>query len=74
MTSCSFFILDDKGFSPWTPWSECTLACGGGTKSRSRICISNQPTVDECLGQGKETADCNVQKCPSECPYNQCFN
>ena len=25
-------------WTPWTSWSECSRKCGGGTRSRKRIC------------------------------------
>jgi len=68
---CNCIKNGDQGFSPWTPWSECTLSCNGGKKSRSRICIEIEPAEDECLGGAEETADCNTQKCPIDGGFSE---
>ena len=57
-------------WSPWTPWSECSLTCGGGKRSKSRKCVlpegqknpTNQKLV--CPGNDQETENCNTNKCP----------
>ena len=44
----------------WSAWSECSAACGGGTRSRSRDC---SPHVAEC--GDTQIKDCNTKDCAS---------
>ena len=48
-------------FTPWVPWSACSLTCNGGTQTRSRVCIEAQ-----CSGPTTDSRDCNTQPCPSK--------
>jgi hypothetical protein len=53
---------------PWTAWSRCSAACGGGTMERSRSCREH-PAGVPCHAQvTKQQQECNLQPCPSECP------
>ena len=29
-------------WTPWTEWTQCTQTCGGGTKKRSRDCVTER--------------------------------
>ena len=54
----------------WGEWGEfnpCTTLCGGGTMTRSRICLhANYPIVDEnCRGDSDERRICNTDACAS---------
>ena len=48
-------------WSNWTPFSECSVSCGGGAKSRSRVCRNGY----DCPGADEETLTCNEEKCAS---------
>lgn len=54
------------GWSPWSAWSECSLACGGGIQTTLREC--NNPVAKNggkyCMGVGKKYRSCNTQNCP----------
>ena len=49
------------------PWGECSEACGGGTQTRSVVCVddTNQPVPDSNCTDPKPTTQqpCNVQGC-----------
>ncbi|KAL5011714.1 hypothetical protein ScPMuIL_010265, partial [Solemya velum] len=51
---------------PWTKWSTCDAACGGGQRTRQRSC--DCPAPDEhglpCQGQAHDNETCNTQTCP----------
>ncbi|KAK6188476.1 hypothetical protein SNE40_004643 [Patella caerulea] len=51
-------------YEQWSPWSVCTLTCGGGTQVRDRVCIAPQYGGADCQGPQDETQDCNSQHCP----------
>ena len=46
-------------FTPWTPWSACSVPCGVGKKTRTRKCVDkahHDKELDrmECLSAGSE--------------------
>ncbi|XP_066275229.1 SCO-spondin-like [Branchiostoma lanceolatum] len=56
----------DGGWSNWGPWSDCSLTCGGGTRSRDRACTNPAPAKGgaNCVGPDQETQQCNTRTCP----------
>lgn len=59
-------ILVDGGWSEWEAFSECSVSCGGGEKTRSRTCTNPEPANGgaDCEGDYSETMACNEQGCP----------
>ncbi|XP_028409334.1 coadhesin-like [Dendronephthya gigantea] len=60
--------LVNGGWSSWSPWSQCTASCGGGTKVRLRRCdnpipVNNGTNCTELAGSTVETAACNIYPC-----------
>lgn len=47
-------------FSLWSDWSECSVVCGGGRRSRSRTCLNGAFGDDGCKGDTTETDICNL--------------
>ncbi|KAL4226916.1 hypothetical protein ACF0H5_014894 [Mactra antiquata] len=51
----------------WSTWAACTVSCGGGTQSKTRICnyigAANAPHGKSCDGDGVQTKDCNTKLC-----------
>jgi len=43
----------------WRSWSSCSRTCGGGTRSRIRICNMAR----RCSGQSAELEECNENPC-----------
>ncbi|XP_035686772.1 coadhesin-like [Branchiostoma floridae] len=63
-------VLDlevDGDWSNWSPWSDCSVTCGNGTKSRDRSCTDPAPKNGgaECDGDPEQTKGCNSEvSCP----------
>lgn len=56
-------------WTKWSPWSECSLTCGGGSKSRSRICALPDGTSPDglyCPGEDTQKETCNENTCPGK--------
>ena len=56
----------DCTFSAWTPWSQCTKACGTGQMVRTRTKLTDAKYGGAC-GVTSETAACNTQSCAVNC-------
>lgn len=52
----------------WTTWSECSKACGGGTKSRT--CTNPAPANGGADCDGPKEESCNTQACDDSVPVN----
>ncbi|XP_053376882.1 SCO-spondin-like [Mercenaria mercenaria] len=50
----------------WSPWTACTVTCGGGLKKRHRNCQfpPRVPQGDYCTGTAAEQQSCNTNTCP----------
>lgn len=77
-------------YSWWTgDWSNCSVTCGGGTQTRSVVCVRNHPGQTGHVGDWMDVADtfctssglskpitsqsCNTHSC-QECGYNVTTN
>lgn len=56
----------DSQAEAWTPWSSCSVTCGEGWQSRTRVCATSAFTT-QCVGPLKETRPCNNS---AVCPVN----
>ncbi|KAL9951953.1 hypothetical protein ACROYT_G044713 [Oculina patagonica] len=60
----------DGGYTDWSA-SECSVTCGGGTKTLTRTCTNPPPSNGgkDCreLGPAEKKVPCNKEECPSEC-------
>ena len=56
-----------KELGPWSEWTDCSLTCNGGERSRRRICgldPTSKSKDNPCKAPLKETEKCNTDKCP----------
>ena len=51
-------------WKPWMEWSECTVSCGGGNKTRDRSCLEPLYGGDPCEDPTSELAHCADDPCP----------
>ncbi|VDI60305.1 Hypothetical predicted protein [Mytilus galloprovincialis] len=51
----------DGNWSDWSPWSQCSMSCNGGQKTRTRQCNDPMPLCDGavCGGKNQEYETCN---------------
>ena len=53
----------------WSPFTECSVSCNGGTKTRYRKCNSPLPDPDGVPCNASEATDhvtCHEEKCPGK--------
>jgi len=56
----------DCSVGSWSGWSSCTLSCGTGSQTRTRL--NRSPKYGGKLCPNKEhVQDCNTQSCPTNC-------
>ncbi|KAM7409728.1 hypothetical protein PAMA_001291 [Pampus argenteus] len=56
----------DGNWGSWQPWGECSASCGGGERTRVRLCNSPSPGNGgrPCPGDSSQLSRCNSQACP----------
>ncbi|XP_011902754.1 PREDICTED: hemicentin-1 isoform X2 [Cercocebus atys] len=56
----------DGSWGSWHSWSQCSASCGGGEKTRKRLCDHPVPAKGgrPCPGDTTQVTRCNVQACP----------
>jgi len=61
------FVLDAV-WTNWSGWSMCSVTCGTGAISRSRVCDNSPPARDgaKCTGPNEETTECFQEPCPGK--------
>ncbi|XP_055275069.1 hemicentin-1 isoform X4 [Moschus berezovskii] len=56
----------DGSWGNWQSWSWCSTSCGGGEKTRKRLCNNPIPSKSgrPCPGDATQVSRCNIQVCP----------
>ncbi|XP_036128071.1 hemicentin-1 [Molossus molossus] len=56
----------DGSWGHWHSWGLCSASCGGGEKTRKRLCNSPEPSNSgrPCPGDATQVSRCNLQACP----------
>uniref|UniRef100_A0A8C2ZNE0 Adhesion G protein-coupled receptor B1 n=1 Tax=Cyclopterus lumpus TaxID=8103 RepID=A0A8C2ZNE0_CYCLU len=63
-------ILDSKT-DEWSPWSACSITCGEGWQSRTRVCATSSFTT-QCTGPLRENRPCNnTAVCPVDGAWDE---
>ena len=62
---CKPNIIDDQlVFSKWSEWESCSVTCGDGTRSRTRICMRGDCDNSNISSSNlTETETCSVDSC-----------
>jgi len=53
----------------WSEWTQCSMACGGGTRSRHRAMKQSFENGGKCPGASEETEDCSSHACSHNFVY-----
>ncbi|XP_061163025.1 A disintegrin and metalloproteinase with thrombospondin motifs adt-1-like [Saccostrea echinata] len=65
--SCNSYKCPIDGkFGEWASWTDCTVSCGGGKKTRTRLCDSPRQLFGgrNCSGNFSEEIECKTFPCP----------
>nr|XP_061831771.1 hemicentin-1-like isoform X1 [Nerophis lumbriciformis] len=56
----------DGNWGSWQSWGECSASCGGGEKTRMRLCNYPSPSYGGrlCPGDTSQLSRCNIEACP----------
>ncbi|XP_072010680.1 SCO-spondin-like isoform X3 [Engystomops pustulosus] len=56
----------DGGWGMWSSWSSCSISCGEGVQTRSRLCDNPVPQKGghDCLGDQEQRRPCRGPTCP----------
>ena len=59
-------FLVDGNWGAFGVWSACSVTCGGGRKSRERLCDNPAPASGgkPCSGSSIEERSCRKKSCP----------
>jgi hypothetical protein len=58
----------DGVWGAWGNYSECTVSCGSGTQTRTRVCVGQSNGGQPCFGSATQTIACATNiSCPGLC-------
>ncbi|XP_033725154.1 cartilage intermediate layer protein 1-like [Pecten maximus] len=64
-TTCSLPTCPVYGvWTTWAGWTACDVTCGGGTRSRTRVCQKASFSDLDCVGSSSQSQTCNTWICP----------
>ncbi|KAJ7382982.1 hypothetical protein OS493_031484 [Desmophyllum pertusum] len=67
---CLAILAENGDYSQWSPWTECSVTCGTGLRSRNRSCTNPPPAPygNDCsyLGSNNQTVECHSGE---DCPH-----
>lgn len=64
----------DGQWSDWNAWGTCSVTCGNGNQTRTRLCNNPAPANGgaNCSGSGLNSQSCNTQGCPISTSFIFC--
>jgi len=62
----------DCRWGEWGKWTTCSMSCDGGSARRFRdVLVTQRNGGTPCSGPEVEDGDCNTQRCPISCIWNE---
>ncbi|CAH2326075.1 spondin-1 [Pelobates cultripes] len=59
--------------SPWSDWSDCSVTCGKGTRTRQRM-LKSPAELGDCNEELKQVEKCMLPECPIHCELTEWSN
>jgi len=61
----SDFLVNGQ-WGAWSSLTQCTVTCGGGFQSQTRVCDSPAPSNggNDCGTENSQTVRCQIEDCP----------
>lgn len=56
--------------SPWSDWSDCSVTCGKGTRTRQRM-LKSPAELGDCNEELKQVEKCMLPECPINCELTE---
>ncbi|XP_063800581.1 spondin-1 [Pseudophryne corroboree] len=56
--------------SPWSEWSDCSVTCGKGTRTRQRM-LKSPAELGDCNEELKQVEKCMLPECPINCELTE---
>ncbi|OCT81914.1 spondin-1 [Xenopus laevis] len=56
--------------SPWSEWSDCSVTCGKGTRTRQRM-LKSPAELGDCNEELKQVEKCMLPECPISCELTE---
>ncbi|KAM4018565.1 spondin-1 isoform 2-T2 [Anomaloglossus baeobatrachus] len=56
--------------SPWSEWSDCSVTCGKGTRTRQRM-LKSSAELGDCNEELKQVEKCMLPECPINCDLTE---
>ncbi|XP_058879421.1 SCO-spondin [Acipenser ruthenus] len=68
----SFSCTEEEcpSYSPWSTWSECSVNCGAGERTRNRTC-EETPSSQPCTAETVQREECQLAACPVSCVVSE---
>lgn len=58
-------------YEPWSPWSSCSVSCGHGKRTRTRLCQETEGSTS--CADTTQTESCDLPSCPGQRCQNALF-
>uniref|UniRef100_A0A8C8EIF3 Spondin-1 n=1 Tax=Oncorhynchus tshawytscha TaxID=74940 RepID=A0A8C8EIF3_ONCTS len=56
--------------SPWSDWSDCSVTCGKGMRTRQRV-LKSPVELGECTEDLEQVEKCMLPECPTDCMVSE---